>query len=105
MLYIKDNIVKDSSLIVLDNNGRKIYNPKHSDLVSAGWTKVSNESSTEEFFIKKTIYTTSEEFEQLDKTTYKDCLLFIQDTEQIWLNGKFYGASSSSELLEWEILL
>lgn len=103
MLYIKDNIVKDSSLIVLDNNGRKIYNPKDSDLVSAGWTKVSDESITSEFFIKKTIYTTSEEFNQLDKTVYKDCLLFIQDTEQIWLNGKFYGMNP--ELLEWEILL
>lgn len=97
MLYIKNNIIKDSSLIVLDINGQKIYNPKDSDLVSDGWTKVSDECNTNEIFIKKAFYTNSTEFNQLDKTAYKDCLVFIEDTEQTWLNGIFYGGSE-----DWE---
>ena len=97
MLYIKNNIIKDSSLIVLDINGQKIYNPKDSDLVSAGWTKVSDECNTNEIFIKKTFYTNSTEFNQLDKTIYKDCLVFIEDTKQHWLNGVFYGKD-----VDWE---
>lgn len=97
MLYTKDNIINDSSLIVLDINGQKIYNPKDSDLISAGWTKVSDECNTNEIFIKKTFYTNSTEFNQLDKAIYKDCLVFIEDTKQHWLNGVFYGEDG-----DWE---
>ena len=48
MLYIKDNIIKDSSLITLTINGKIVYNPSQKLLEENGWS-VHNEYNLNQF--------------------------------------------------------
>ena len=40
---------------------------------------------------KRFIKTTSSKFESVNKEQYKDCIIFIEDTKEIWTNGNYYG--------------
>ena len=39
------------------------------------------------------IRTTSSKWNTVDKTQYKDSIVFIEDTQQIYVNGNYYGRS------------
>lgn len=46
---------------------------------------------------KKFIRTTSEKFESVDKEQYKDCIIFIEDTKEIWMNGNYYARNDNED--------
>ena len=100
MLYIKDNIIKDSSLITLTINDKIIYNPSQELLEENGWS-VYNESNLNQFINKRYIETTNSVFNNVDKSDLKDTIVFIKDVSKIYLNGNEYYCGSS-ELSNYE---
>lgn len=107
MLYIKDNIIKDSSLITIETSNSVIYNPDHKTLQSYGW-RMYDESleGTKILNNRGFITTTNSEFELAEKSEYNDSIVFIQDetnpnnTGKIWSNGKFYGGGGDVNIIE-----
>lgn len=107
MLYIKDNIIKDSSLITIETSNSVIYNPDHKTLQSYGW-RIYDESleGTKILNNRGFITTTNSEFELAEKSEYNDSIVFIQDetnpnnTGKIWSNGKFYGGGGDVNIIE-----
>ena len=100
MLYIKDNIIKDSNLITIETENSIIYNPDHDTLLSNGWEVYKEESNTKIIKNKGFVKTTSEEFGLLDKSVYEDSIVFIEDAKQIWSNGIYYGESNSQNSID-----
>lgn len=92
MLYIKDNIIKDSSIITLQIGDNIIYNPSQSLLEENGWV-VYNDSSLNQFINKRYIETTSSVFDSIDKYDLTDSIVFVKDTQKIYLNGIQYAGS------------
>lgn len=93
MLYSKNNIIKDSNLITIETEDSIIYNPDHETLLSDGWGVYKEEPNTKIIENKGFVQTTSEEFALLDKSVYKDTIVFIEDVKQIWRNGIYYNVS------------
>lgn len=81
MLYIKDDIIKDSNLITIETEDSIIYNPDHDTLLANGWEVYEEEPNTKIIKNKGFVKTTSEEFELLDKSVYEDSIIFIEDTK------------------------
>lgn len=94
MLYIKDNIIKDSSLITLTINDKIVYNPSQELLEENGWS-VYNESNLNQFINKRYIETTNSVFNNVDKSDLKDTIVFIKDVSKIYLNGNEYHCGFS----------
>lgn len=46
---------------------------------------------------KRFIRTTSSKFESVNKEQYKDCIIFIEDTKEIWMNGNYYGRNDNED--------
>ena len=95
MLYIKDNIVKDSSLITLEINGKNVYNPSQELLEENGWSLFSQDNIIQ-FSNKRFIETTSDVFDNVDKDEYVDTIVFLKDLKKIYLNGEYFGGEDLS---------
>ena len=95
MLYIKDNIVKDSSLITLEINGKNVYNPSQELLEENGWSLFSQDNIIQ-FSNKRFIETTSDVFDSVDKDEYVDTIVFLKDLKKIYLNGEYFGGEDLS---------
>lgn len=46
---------------------------------------------------KRFIRTTSDKFESVNKEQYKDCIIFIEDTKEIWMNGNYYARNDNED--------
>lgn len=46
---------------------------------------------------KRFIRTTSGKFESVNKEQYKDCIIFIEDTKEIWMNGNYYATNDNED--------
>lgn len=95
MLFIKDNIVKDSSLITLEINDKIVYNPSQELLEEHGWSLFSNNNITQ-FLNRRFIETTSDVFGSVDKSEYVDTIVFLKDLKKIYLNEEYFGGEDLS---------
>ena len=95
MLFIKDNIVKDSSLITLEINDKIVYNPSQELLEEHGWSLFSQDNIIQ-FSNKRFIETTSNVFDSVDKSEYEDTIVFLKDLKKIYLNGEYFGGEDLS---------
>ena len=46
---------------------------------------------------KRFIRTTFAKFESINKEQYKDCIVFIEDTKEIWVNGNYYARNDNED--------
>lgn len=46
---------------------------------------------------KRFIRTTSDKFESINKEYYKDSIIFIEDTKEIWMNGNYYARNDNED--------
>lgn len=89
MLYSRDGIIKDSSLITIEKDGKVIHNPSKSLLESEGWVEFSGNFS--QFINKRFIKTTSDVLEGFDKEELADTIVFLTDNNKLYLNGQYFG--------------
>ena len=89
MLYSRSNVIKDSSLITIEKDGKIIHNPSKNLLESEGWTKCSGQFS--QFTNKRFIKMTSDVLEGFDKEELVDTIIFLTDTNKLYLNGQYFG--------------
>lgn len=89
MLYSRSNVIKDSSLITIEKDGKIIHNPSENLLESEGWTKCSGQFS--QFTNKRFIKTTSDVLEGFDKEELVDTIVFLTDNNKLYLNGQYFG--------------
>lgn len=89
MLYSRDGIIKDSSLITIEKDGKIIHNPSKSLLESEGWVEFSGDFS--QFINKRFIKMTSDVLEGFDKEELVDTIVFLTDNNKLYLNGQYFG--------------
>lgn len=89
MLYSRDGIIKDSSLITIERGGKIIHNPSKSLLESEGWVEFSGDFS--QFINKRFIKMTSDVLEGFDKEELVDTIVFLTDNNKLYLNGQYFG--------------
>ena len=89
MLYSRDGIIKDSSLITIEKDGKVIHNPSKSLLESEGWVEFSGDFS--QFINKRFIKMTSDVLEGFDKEELVDTIVFLTDNNKLYLNGQYFG--------------
>ena len=89
MLYSRDGIIKDSSLITIERGGKIIHNPSKSLLESEGWVEYTGQFS--QFINKRFIKMTSAVLESFDKDELVDTIVFLTDNNKLYLNGQYFG--------------
>lgn len=89
MLYSRDDIIKDSSLITIERGGKVIHNPSKSLLESEGWVEYTGQFS--QFINKRFIKMTSAVLESFDKEELVDTIVFLTDNNKLYLNGQYFG--------------
>ena len=89
MLYSRDGIIKDSSLITIEKDGKIIHNPSKNLLESEGWVEFSGDFS--QFINKRFIKMTSDVLEGFDKEELVDTIVFLTDNNKLYLNGQYFG--------------
>lgn len=89
MLYSRNGIIKDSSLITIEKDGKVIHNPSKSLLESEGWVEFSGDFS--QFINKRFIKMTSDVLEGFDKGELMDTIVFLTDNNKLYLNGQYFG--------------
>ena len=89
MLYSRDGIIKDNSLITIERDGKIIHNPSKSLLESEGWVEYTGQFS--QFTNKRFIKMTSDVLENFDKGELVDTIVFLTDNNKLYLNGQYFG--------------